>query len=47
MVDSVVSETGAHSLKEIGVVMKAVMARLAGQVIDGKQISDLVKAKFK
>jgi uncharacterized protein YqeY len=47
IVDSVVSETGARSLKEMGAVMKAVMARLAGQVVDGKQISDLVKTKFK
>ena len=26
--------------------MKAVMARLAGQAVDGKQISDLVRAKL-
>lgn len=47
IVASVVTETGAHSLKEMGTVMKAVMARLAGQTVDGKLVSDLVKAKLK
>ena len=47
IVASVLTETGVHSLKEIGAVMKAVMARLAGQAVDGKQVSDLVKAKLK
>ena len=46
IVASVVAETGAHSLKDMGAVMKAVMVRLAGQAADGKQISDLVKAKL-
>jgi len=27
-------------------VMKAVMVRVAGQPVDGKQISDLVRAKL-
>ena len=47
IVASVVTETKAHSLKEMGTVMKAVMARLAGQAVDGKQVSDLVKTKLK
>ena len=46
VVDAVIQETGAQSLKEIGLVMKAVMARVVGQPIDGKQISDLVRAKL-
>jgi uncharacterized protein len=46
VVDTVVKETGAASLKEMGTVMKAVMSRLAGQTVDGKQISDLVRAKL-
>jgi uncharacterized protein len=46
MVTSVIAETGYHSLKDMGMVMKAVMARLAGQSIDGKQVSDLVKSKL-
>lgn len=46
IVTSVLKETGARSLKDMGIVMKAVMARLAGQAVDGKQISDLVRAKL-
>ncbi len=46
VVESVVRETGATSPKDMGAVMKAVMARLAGQAVDGKQISDLVRAKL-
>ncbi|UVT14416.1 MAG: GatB/YqeY domain-containing protein [Nitrospira sp.] len=46
VVGSVMAETGARSLKDMGVVMKAVMARLGGQPIDGKQLSDLVKSKL-
>jgi uncharacterized protein YqeY len=46
IVASVLTETGACSVKEMGTVMKAVMARLAGQAVDGKQVSDLVRAKL-
>jgi uncharacterized protein YqeY len=46
VVASVVAETGARSLKDMGAVMKAVMARLAGQAVDGKQVSDLVRARL-
>lgn len=46
IVDAVMEETGASSLKDMGAVMKAVMARLAGQPIDGKQVSDLVRSKL-
>ena len=46
IVTSAVTETGSRSLKDMGTVMKAVMARLAGQSIDGKRVSDLVKSKL-
>lgn len=46
LVTSVIGETGAASIKEMGTVMKAVMARLGGQAVDGKQISDLVRSKL-
>lgn|SRR5512139_1436348 len=46
IVASAVAETGSRTLKDMGIVMKAVMARLAGQPIDGKQVSDLVKSKL-
>jgi uncharacterized protein len=46
-VDAVIRETGAMSAKDMGVVMKAVMARFAGHPVDGKQVSDLVRSKLK
>ena len=46
-VDAVIRESGATSAKEMGAVMKAVMARLTGQPVDGKQVSDLVRSKLK
>ncbi len=45
-VSAAIQETGATSLKDMGTVMKAVMAKLAGQTVDGKQVSDLVRAKL-
>ena len=45
-VDAVIRETGATSAKDMGLVMKAVMARLAGQSVDGKSVSDLVRSKL-
>ena len=45
-VASAVAETGATSLKDMGVVMKAAMARLAGKSADGRAVSDAVKAKL-
>jgi len=41
-----IAETGAASPKDMGRVMKAAMARLAGQAIDGKVVSDLVKQRL-
>ncbi|HEX6974244.1 MAG TPA: GatB/YqeY domain-containing protein [Vicinamibacterales bacterium] len=41
-----VRETGASSAKDMGRVMKAVMARLAGQTVDGKTVSEMVKRKL-
>lgn len=46
-VDAVIRETGATSAKDMGLVMKAVMARLAGQPVDGKSVSDLVRSRLK
>ncbi|MGC3973490.1 MAG: GatB/YqeY domain-containing protein [Nitrospira sp.] len=43
IVAQVIKESGASSLKDMGQVMKAVMGRLAGQSVDGKVVSDLVK----
>ena len=41
-----IEETGAKSMREMGAVMKAAQARLAGRNADGKTLSDLVKAKL-
>jgi uncharacterized protein YqeY len=46
IVDTAIQQIGAHSLKEMGAVMKAVMVLVAGQTVDGKQISELVRAKL-
>lgn len=41
-----ISETGATSLREMGVVMKAAQARLAGRNADGRTVSEIVKARL-
>jgi uncharacterized protein YqeY len=45
-VEEAVSETGATSVKDMGKVMKACMARFAGRPVDGNKVSALVKAKL-
>ena len=40
------AETGVASPKQMGVVMKAVQAKLAGKRVDGKVLSDRVRAKL-
>jgi uncharacterized protein len=40
------AETGNASLKQMGVVMKAAQAKLAGKRVDGKALSDRVRAKL-
>ena len=45
-VDAVIAETGAASIKDMGKVMKACMARFAGRPVDGLKVSELVKAKL-
>jgi uncharacterized protein YqeY len=45
-VTAAVAETGASSPKDIGKVMKAAMAKLAGQTIDGKLVNELVRKKL-
>ncbi|MCS7079788.1 MAG: GatB/YqeY domain-containing protein [Chloracidobacterium sp.] len=46
LVTSVITETGAASVKDIGLVMKTVMAKLAGRPVDGKAVNELVRAKL-
>jgi uncharacterized protein YqeY len=45
-VDDAVRATGASSPKDMGAVMKAVMAGLAGRNADGKLVNELVRARL-
>lgn len=45
-VTQAIAETGAASMKDMGRVMKAVQAALAGKNADGKAVSDVVKARL-
>ena len=40
------AETGVTSLKQMGVVMKAAQAKLAGKRVDGKALSERVRSKL-
>jgi uncharacterized protein YqeY len=40
------AETGVTSAKQMGVVMKAAQAKLAGKRVDGKVMSDRVRSKL-
>ena len=41
-----IAETGAASPKDMGRVMKAAMARLSGQTVDGRVVNELVRKKL-
>lgn len=45
-IESAVAATGAASVKDMGKVMKAAMAELAGRSVDGKVVSDAVKRRL-
>ena len=45
-VTDAIAETGAASPKDMGRAMKAVMAKLAGQHVDGKAVNELVRKKL-
>jgi len=40
------AETGVTSLKQMGAVMKAAQAKLKGKTVDGKALSDKVRARL-
>jgi uncharacterized protein YqeY len=46
IVDAVIAETGAAGQKDLGRVMKGVMAKLAGRTIDGKSVNEIVRRKL-
>jgi hypothetical protein len=45
-VTAAIAETGATSMKDMGRVMKAAQAQLAGKNADGRAVSDAVKTKL-
>jgi uncharacterized protein YqeY len=46
LVTQAITETNATSPKDMGRVMKAAMAMVAGRNVDGKALSELVKSKL-
>jgi uncharacterized protein len=45
-VTAAIDDTGASTAKDLGKVMKAAMAKLAGRNVDGKRVSDKARAKL-
>src|SRR3984885_1936390 len=45
-VGAALAETGVTSAKQMGVVMKATQAKLAGKRVDGKALSEKVRARL-
>jgi len=45
-IESALRETGVTSLKQMGVVMKAVQAKVKGKSVDGKALSEKVRSRL-
>lgn len=45
-VEQAVTDTGATGPKDMGKVMKAVIAALAGKTVDGKKVNEAVRARL-
>lgn len=45
-IQAALAETGVTSLKQMGIVMKAAQARLAGKNVDGKALSEKVRSRL-
>jgi uncharacterized protein YqeY len=45
-ISAAISESGVASLKQMGVVMKAAQAKLAGKRVDGKALSERVRSRL-
>jgi uncharacterized protein YqeY len=45
-IEAAMSETGSTSIKQMGAVMKAVNEKLKGKTVDGKSLSDKVRARL-
>ncbi|MGH9159142.1 MAG: GatB/YqeY domain-containing protein [Vicinamibacteraceae bacterium] len=46
VVDDAIGELGASSPRDVGAVMKLVMGRLAGRLVDGKALNQLVRERL-
>ena len=46
IVAAAIAETGASGMKDLGRVMKTVMAKVAGSTVDGKAVNELVRKKL-
>jgi len=45
-VAAAIAETGATGVKDVGKVMKAAMAQLAGKNVDGKRVNEKVRSRL-
>jgi hypothetical protein len=45
-IEAAIADTGAKEARQMGLVMKAVQAKLAGKTIDGRVVSEKVKARL-
>ncbi len=45
-VEAAIQETGASTMRDMGRVMKAAREKLSGKTVDGKTLSDKVKARL-
>ncbi len=45
-IEAAIAETGANSPKQMGAVIKAARARLAGKTVDGKLLSERVRERL-
>jgi uncharacterized protein YqeY len=45
-IEAAISETGVTNVKQMGVVMKAAQVKLVGKRVDGKLLSDRVRARL-
>jgi uncharacterized protein YqeY len=45
-IEAAISETGANSPKQMGAVIKAARTKLEGKTVDGKALSDRVRARL-
>jgi hypothetical protein len=46
VVEETIAELGARRLADMGPVMKVVMAKFAGRVVEGRRVNEIVRAKL-